>query len=80
MGIGMFVVLIIVLIGIFFDILGIASTAADENPFHAMAAKKVYGAKLFYQIVRNADRFASFCNDVIGDISGIISGTALQSC
>lgn len=24
----------------------------------------------------NADRVASFCNDVIGDIAGIISGTA----
>ncbi|MCP3738540.1 hypothetical protein [Rossellomorea sp. BNER] len=76
-GIGIFVVLIIVLIGIFFDMLGIASTAADETPFHAMAAKKVHGAKYSIRIVRNADRFASFCNDVIGDISGIISGTAM---
>ncbi|MEG9297347.1 hypothetical protein V6B33_12840 [Mangrovibacillus sp. Mu-81] len=75
-GTGLFVVLIIVCIGIFFDMLGIASTAADETPFHAMAAKKVYGAKYSIKIVRNADRFASFCNDVIGDISGIISGTA----
>jgi CBS domain containing-hemolysin-like protein len=75
-GTGLFVVLIIVCIGIFFDMLGIAATAADETPFHAMAAKKVYGAKYSIRIVRNADRFASFCNDVIGDISGIISGTA----
>lgn len=75
-GTGLFVVLIIVCIGIFFDMLGIAATAADETPFHAMAAKKVYGAKYSIKIVRNADRFASFCNDVIGDISGIISGTA----
>nr|WP_232214223.1 hypothetical protein [Bacillus sp. SG-1] len=74
--IGLIVVLIIVLIGIFFDMLGIAATAADETPFHAMAAKKVYGARQSIRIVRNADRFASFCNDVIGDISGIISGTA----
>ncbi|MGM0853028.1 MAG: hypothetical protein ACQEWI_10515 [Bacillota bacterium] len=73
---GLIVVLIIVFIGIFFDMLGIAATAADETPFHAMAAKKVYGARYSIKIVRNADRFASFCNDVIGDISGIISGTA----
>ncbi|MGG3913482.1 hypothetical protein [Rossellomorea vietnamensis] len=73
---GLVVVLIIVFIGIFFDMLGIAATAADETPFHAMAAKKVYGAKYSIKIVRNADRFASFCNDVIGDISGIISGAA----
>ncbi|MCA1054773.1 hypothetical protein LCM10_07210 [Rossellomorea aquimaris] len=75
-GTGLLVVLLIVCIGIFFDMLGIAATAADETPFHSMAAKKVYGAKYSIRIVRNADRFASFCNDVIGDISGIISGTA----
>ncbi|TYS68159.1 hypothetical protein FZC76_10455 [Sutcliffiella horikoshii] len=75
-AIGMVIVFIIVFIGIFFDMLGIASTAADEKPFHAMAAERVNGSKQAIQIVRNADRFASFCNDVIGDISGIISGTA----
>jgi len=75
-GLGMLLVLLIVLIGIFFDILGIASTSADESPFHAMASKKVNGSKQAILITRNADRFANFCNDVIGDISGIISGTA----
>ncbi|MFD2658386.1 hypothetical protein [Gracilibacillus thailandensis] len=74
--IGLVIVFIIVFIGVFFDMLGIAATAADEVPFHAMAAEKVSGSKQAIQIVRNADRFASFCNDVIGDISGIISGTA----
>ncbi|WP_062104723.1 hypothetical protein [Bacillus niameyensis] len=73
---GLVVVLFIALIGIVFDMIGIAATAADEVPFHSMAARKVYGAKYSIRIVRNADRFASFCNDVIGDISGIISGTA----
>ncbi|MFC2948216.1 hypothetical protein [Virgibacillus sediminis] len=73
---GLIIVLIIVLIGVFFDMLGIAATAADEKPFHAMAAEKVSGAKQAVAITRNADRFASFCNDVIGDISGIVSGTA----
>ncbi|WP_188453698.1 hypothetical protein [Virgibacillus oceani] len=73
---GMFIVLIIVSIGVVFDMLGIASTAADEAPFHAMAAEKVNGAKEAVIIIRNADKFASFCNDVIGDISGIVSGTA----
>jgi CBS domain containing-hemolysin-like protein len=75
-SLGLIVVLFIVLIGIVFDMIGIASTAADETPFHSMAARRVYGAKYSIRIVRNADRVASFCNDVIGDISGIISGTA----
>ncbi|GAA0602763.1 hypothetical protein GCM10009001_19710 [Virgibacillus siamensis] len=74
--IGSMIVLIIVLIGVLFDMLGIASTAASEPPFHAMAAEKVQGAKEAVAIIRNADKFASFCNDVIGDISGIVSGTA----
>jgi len=74
--IGMIVVLIIVLIGIVFDAIGIAAAAAKEVPFHAMASEKVLGAREAIQICRNADRFSSFCNDVIGDISGIISGTA----
>lgn len=73
---GLLIVLIIVLIGVVFDMLGIASTSADEAPFHAMAAEKVNGAKEAVIIIRNADKFASFCNDVIGDISGIVSGTA----
>ncbi|TDL34632.1 hypothetical protein E2R51_02625 [Jeotgalibacillus sp. S-D1] len=73
---GLIVVLVIVIIGVFFDMLGIAATAADEKPYHSMASNKVYGARHSIRIVRNADRFASFCNDVIGDIAGIISGTA----
>ncbi|MFA1821582.1 hypothetical protein ACDX78_15610 [Virgibacillus oceani] len=74
--IGLLIVLIIVTIGVIFDMLGIASTAAQEAPFHAMAAEKVPGAKEAVTIIKNADKFASFCNDVIGDIAGIVSGTA----
>ncbi|MCI3920192.1 hypothetical protein MO973_08100 [Paenibacillus sp. TRM 82003] len=73
---GMSIVFVIVFIGIVFDMMGIASTSADEKPFHAMAAEKVPGAKNAIYIVRNADRFSNFCNDVVGDICGIISGTA----
>lgn len=72
----MLVVFILVLIGIVFDMMGIASAAAVETPFHAMAAEKVSGSKQAIAIVRNADRFSSFCNDVIGDMSGVISGAA----
>ncbi|MYL48010.1 hypothetical protein GLV98_00875 [Halobacillus litoralis] len=74
--IGLVIVFLIVFTGVIFDMLGIAATAAQEQPFHAMASEKVNGAKEAIAIVRNADRFASFCNDVIGDISGIVSGTA----
>src|SRR5690606_10450463 len=76
-ALGMLVVLFLVMIGILFDIIGIATTAADEKPFHAMASERVRGAKQAIYIVRNADRVSNFCNDVIGDISGIVSGTAV---
>src|SRR5690625_6119991 len=62
--IGLIIVLIIVCIGILFDMLGIASTASKEAPLHAIAAEKVLGAKDAVIIHKNADRFASFCNDV----------------
>lgn len=74
--IALWVVFLIVLIGILFDIIGIAVTAADEAPFHAMAARKVFAAKKSIILIRNADKVSSFCNDVVGDICGIISGTA----
>ncbi|WP_332695892.1 hypothetical protein [Halalkalibacter lacteus] len=75
-AIGMMIVFVIVFLGVFFDTIGVAATAADEKPFHAMASERLHGAKHAVLITRNADKFANFCNDVIGDISGIISGTA----
>lgn len=75
--IGIIVVLIIVFIGIIFDMLGIAAAAAKDAPLHAMAAEKVIGAREAVLIHRNAEKVASFSNDVIGDISGIVSGSAL---
>jgi len=76
LGIGILVVFIIIFIGVFFDILGLAAAAAIEKPFHSMASEKINGAKQSIRIVRNADKFSNFCNDVVGDISGIVSGTA----
>lgn len=76
-ALGMLVVLVLVMIGIFFDIIGIATTAAEEKPFHAMASERVRGARHAIYLLRNADRVSNICNDVIGDISGIVSGTAV---
>ena len=66
--------LIIVVIGVAFDVIGTAITAADEKPFHAKASNKIFGAKMGIYLVRNADRAANFCNDIVGDIAGIVSG------
>ena len=61
-------------LGILFDIIGVAVTAADPRPFHSMAAHKEKGAKEALKLLRNADRVSSVCNDVVGDICGIVSG------
>lgn len=70
------VVVCIIFVGVVFDIIGIAATAADEAPFHSMASRKLYGAKQAILLVRNANKVSAFCNDVVGDICGVISGTA----
>ncbi len=72
-----FIILIaFILIGILFDIVGVAVTSANEIPFHSLSSQKVRGAKESVRLIRNADKVGSFCNDVIGDIAGIISGSA----
>ena len=68
------VLLFIIIIGIVFDTIGIAVTQAEEKPFHSMAAKKIDEAKMAIKLVRNGPMVSNFCNDVVGDISGIISG------
>jgi len=67
---------VIIFIGIVFDIIGITVTSAEETPFISMASKKIHGAKEAIHLLRNADQVSSFCNDVVGDICGIVSGAA----
>lgn len=66
--------LLIILIGIIFDIIGLATAVADDTAFHAKAAKKVRGSTQALMLLRNADKVANFCNDVVGDICGTVSG------
>ncbi len=56
------VLVCIILLGIIFDIIGVAVTTADESPFNSMAIKKVRGSA---QAIR-----------LIKERSGIISGSA----
>lgn len=76
MALSFVVLLAIILIGVLFDIIGVAVTAADEKPFHSMASKKVPEAITAIRMLRRADRVSSFCNDVVGDICGVVSGSA----
>lgn len=68
------VLLLFIALGIVFDMIGVASTSATEKEFHSMAAHRVRGARESVWMVRNAEKVSSICNDVVGDICGIVSG------
>lgn len=74
--IAIIVIMSFIGIGILFDMVGIAITVADIKTFNSMATKQVRGAKLAVKLIQNNEKASSFCNDVIGDICGIISGSA----
>ena len=73
--VGVLIVLFFILIGVIFDMIGVAVTASDLSVFNSMSSRKVKGAKLAVKFKQNADRVSSFCNDVIGDICGVVSGS-----
>ena len=75
-AIAFVILLVIILIGIIFDVIGMAVASADEKPFHSMASRKVPGALEAIALLRNAERVSSICNDVVGDICGVVAGSA----
>lgn len=62
------ILLLVIMLGIVFDIVGVAVTVAGEEEFHAKATKKIKGAKTAVKLIRNAAKVANICADVIGDI------------
>lgn len=74
--IGILILIIFILIGIIFDMVGVSMTSAEEAPFHSMNTRKIKGADVAVKFKKNADKMASLANDVVGDVCGIISGSA----
>lgn len=74
--IGIIVLVAFIILGILFDIIGVAVTAADIAPFNSMNSRKIKGADIAVKFKQNAAQVSSFCNDVIGDVCGVISGGA----
>jgi len=74
--IGIILLIIFILLGILFDMIGVSVTAADIVPFNSMNSRKIRGADIAVMFKKNADKVSSFCNDVVGDICGIVSGSA----
>lgn len=73
---GILVCILFIFVGIIFDMIGTSVTASDISVLNSMASNKIRGAKLAVKLKKNADKVSSFCNDVVGDISGIVSGSA----
>ena len=65
---------VILLLGVIFDIIGTAATACDIGPFHAMASRKIRGGKTAVSLAMKKDIVSSVCCDIVGDICGIVSG------
>ena len=73
-GPAIVILIVVILVGVLFDIVGVAVTCATEEEFHAMASKKVKGAKTAIKLIRSAPKVSNICADVIGDICGVLSG------
>ncbi|NLG83347.1 MAG: hypothetical protein GX493_01800, partial [Firmicutes bacterium] len=72
--VSLFTLLTIIGVGIVFDMIGVAVAAADETPFHAMASDRVSGSREAVWLIRQAERVANFCNDVVGDVCNTVTG------
>ena len=71
---ALIILIIVIFVGIAFDLVGVAVTVAKEEGFHAQASKKIIGAKTSLKLIRNSSKVANICADVIGDICGVLSG------
>ncbi len=74
--VSVIVLLVFIFLGIIFDMIGVAVTVADEKVFNSMASKKIRGAKRALKLLKSKSKVSSFCNDVVGDVCGILSGSA----
>lgn len=74
--VAIIIIVVFVTIAIITDMIGVAVTACEKEPFIAMSSKKIRGAKEGLSLVKNADKVSSLCADVIGDVCGILSGAA----
>jgi len=73
---AVFIVVMLMFLGVLFDIIGVAFASCDQTPFIAMSAKKIKRAARSLKLLKNAEIVSNVCNDVVGDVCGIVSGAA----
>lgn len=74
--IAILITLLFIFIGVLFDVIGMAVTISDEKVFHSMNSRRVKAANIAVKFKKNEEKVSSFCCDVIGDICGVVSGSA----
>lgn len=67
--------LIVISLGIMFDMIGTSVLTSKESTFHAMNSRKIKGAKEAIWILKNNAQVSNLCLDVFGDVFGILSGS-----
>lgn len=72
--VGFVILLLVILVGVVFDIVGTAVSACGQQHLNAKASRRIPGAKKALALAKNASRVANICNDVVGDICGTVSG------
>ena len=55
------ILIVVICVGIFFDIIGVAVTVAKEEEFHAKATKKVKGAKTSLKLIKKYSQRLLLC-------------------
>lgn len=68
------VLLFFIFTGIIFDAVGLAVAVADIKSFNSMASRRMATGKKAVWLISNAEKVGSFCNDLVGDICGVMSG------
>lgn len=74
--VSILLILIFLIAGITADMIGLATTACPIGSILEMESKKIKGITISLFLVKNAEKVSSICNDVIGDVCGVISGAA----
>ena len=68
------ILLLIIFIGIMFDMVGTSVLTSKQSTFHAMSSKRIKGAKEALKLLKNNVQVTNLCLDVFGDMCGILSG------
>ncbi len=66
----------LLIVNILSDMVGVATAACPIEQISALKSRRVKGANTAIFLIKNAEKVSSICNDVIGDICGILSGAA----